>query len=82
MLIDDERNVSCGGDPFNFLKSVMKGLYIQLDPGQDAEVLVTKEKYPYGKDIFSALASNAKLTLVDLVVNGKDFNIFVRKPMQ
>ena len=81
MLIDDERNVSCGGDPFNFLKSVMKGLYIQLDQGQDAKILVTREKYPYGKDIFAALASNAKLSLLDLVVDGDDFNIIVRKPL-
>ena len=81
MLIDDERNVSCGGDPFNFLKSVLKGIYIQLDQGQDAKILVAREKYPYDKDIFAALASNAKLNLLDLVVDGDDFNIIVRKPL-
>lgn len=82
MLIDDERSVSCGGDPFNFLKSVLKGIYIQLDPGQDAKILVTKEKYPYEKAIFEALATNAKLSLLDLIEDGEDFNILVRKPMK
>ena len=37
-------------------------MMFDLDQGQDAKVLVTREKYPYGKDIFAALASNAKLS--------------------
>ena len=46
MIVEDQRNVSCGGDPFNYLKSVMKGLSISLEPGQDAEILVMKDKFP------------------------------------
>jgi hypothetical protein len=81
MLIDDERNVSCGGDPFNFLKSVMKGIFIQLDQGQDALVMIMKEKYPYDRGIFEALASNAKLEFLDLQVKGDEFHVLLRKPL-
>lgn len=80
MLIDDERNVSCGGDPFNFLKSVMKGLAVQLDQGQDATVLVIREKFPYDRPIFEGLANNAKLSLIDLKEEGTDLSILLRKP--
>ena len=79
MLIDDERNVSCGGDPFNFLKSVLKGIYIQLDPGQDATVLVMKEKYPYENSIFEGLAGTAKLKLVEVKEVNDEYHIVVRK---
>ncbi len=81
MLIDDERNVSCGGDPFNFLKSVMKGLGVQLDPGQDAMVLVMKEKYPFKQEIFQGLAGTGKLRMVNLEETGDEFHITVRKPL-
>lgn len=82
MITEDHRNVSCGGDPFNYLKSVLKGLNILLDPGQDAEVLVLKEKFPYTKDTFEGIARATKLSLVDLKEDGPDFHVYVRKPQQ
>ncbi len=82
MIKEDHRNVSCGGDPFNYLKSVMKGLNIQLDPGQDAEILVLKEKFPYTRETFEGLARTTKLSLVDLREEGTDFQILVRKPRE
>ncbi len=82
MITEDHRNVSCGGDPFNYLKSVLKGLNIQLEPGQDAEVLVLKEKFPYTRDIFEGLARSTKLSLVDLKEEGTDFRLLVRKLAQ
>ncbi len=82
MIQEDHRNVSCGGDPFNYLKSVLKGINIQLDPGQDAEVLVLKEKFPYSKDTYEGLARTTKLSLVDVKETDTDVQIFVRKPKE
>ncbi|MCL4421178.1 MAG: hypothetical protein M1477_05770 [Candidatus Thermoplasmatota archaeon] len=81
MIVEDQRNISCGGDPFNYLKSVMKGLSISLDPGQDAEILVMKDKFPYSRDIFESLARGTKLLLTDLRESADEFNIYVRKPI-
>lgn len=82
MITEDHRNVSCGGDPFNYLKSVLKGLNIQLEPGQDAEVLVLKEKFPYERTTFEGLARTTKLSLVDVKEEGTDIRLLVRKPAQ
>jgi hypothetical protein len=81
MIVEDQRNVFCGGDPFNYLKGVMKGLSLSLDPGQDAEILVLKEKFPYSRDIFESLARGTKLLLTDLKENEGELNIYVRKPL-
>lgn len=82
MITEDHRNVSCGGDPFNYLKSVMKGINIQLDPGQDAEILVLKEKFPYTRETFEGLARTTKLSLVDLKEEDTDLKLYVRKPKE
>lgn len=81
MLVEDHRNISCGGDPFNYLKSVMKGLFYQLSPGQDAEILVNKDTFPYDSDVFKGLAQTSKLTFVDLKEQNGEFTITVRRPM-
>lgn len=82
MITEDHRNISCGGDPFNYLKSVMKGINIQLDPGQDAEVILQKEKFPYDRPTFEGLARTTKLTITDLKETGDDVHIFLRKPQE
>lgn len=82
MITEDHRNISCGGDPFNYLKSVLKGLSILLDQGQDAQVLVLKEKFPYNRETFEGIARATKLSLVEIKEDGPDFQIFVRKPQQ
>ncbi len=82
MIQEDHRNISCGGDPFNYLKSVLKGINIQLEPGQDAEILVLKEKFPYSKGTYEGLAKTTKLSLVDVKESGPDVQIFVRKPKE
>lgn len=82
MIKEDHRNISCGGDPFNYLKSVLKGLNIQLDPGQDAEIMVLKEKFPYSKGTYEGLARTTKLSLIEVKESGPDVEIFVRKPKE
>lgn len=80
MIVDDERNVSCGGDPVTFMKSVMKGLYYQLDPGQDAKILILHEKYPYEKMIFEGIANSAKVVLVSIDDDGTEIELVIRRP--
>lgn len=79
MLVEDHRNISCGGDPFNYLKSTLKGIYFQLEPGQDAQVLVMKEKFPYERDIYEGLARTSKLTLVNVDEKEGEVSIIVRR---
>ena len=79
MLVEDHRNISCGGDPFNYLKSTLKGIYFQLEPGQDAQVLVMKEKFPYEADIFEGLAKTSKLKLVEVKESDGEVSIIVRR---
>lgn len=80
MIIDDERNVSCGGDPITFMKGVMKGLYYQMDPGQDAKILILREKYPYERSIFEGIANSAKVRLVEMMDDGKEISLLIRRP--
>lgn len=79
MLIEDHRYISCGGDPFNYIKSTMKGLYYQLDPGQDAKIMLLKEKFPYERNIFEGVARTSKLTLYDMEETDEEVSLFVRR---
>jgi hypothetical protein len=79
MIVEDHRHISCGGDPFNYLKSVMKGLYFQLDPGQDANILIEKEKFPYTEDLFSGMANASKLKITKYEEKDGEISIIVRK---
>lgn len=79
MLEEDHRNITCGGDPFNYIKSVIKGLYFQLDPGQDARIMVLREKFPYERNVFESLAKNSKLKVVSFEEKDKELHIIVRR---
>ena len=79
MLIEDHRNISCGGDPFNYLRSVLKGLSIQLDQGQDATVLLLKEKFPYDEAFFESMSGVMKLKLVEMQTDGVEISLHLRK---
>lgn len=79
MIVDDERNVSCGGDPITFLKSVMKGLFYQMEPGQDAKILILKEKYPFEQPIFQGIANSAKVKLVNMDDDGTEIALLIRR---
>ena len=80
MIVEDHRNISCGGDPFSYLKSVMKGLNIQMEPGQDAKILLLREKFPYDPGTFEGLAKTTKLLLVGVEDGKKEINLILRKP--
>lgn len=82
MIVEDQRNISCGGDPFNYLKSVMKALYFQLDPGQDAKILLLKEKFPYSRNVFDGMARTTRLRLLDMEEASGEVHLTVRKESQ
>ncbi|HLH85430.1 MAG TPA: hypothetical protein VKU79_01020 [Thermoplasmataceae archaeon] len=77
MLIEDHRNISCGGDPFNYIKSVFKGLSFQLEPGQEALVMVMREKFPYGQGTFESLARTTKLKLKEMTEKDGELSLFL-----
>lgn len=79
MITEDHRNITCGGDPFNYLKSLMKGLSIQLDPGQDAEIILSKDKFDYDQSTYEGLARTTKLLLVNVKKNEQEVKLLVRK---
>ena len=79
MLVEDHRNISCGGDPFNYLKSVMKAVSIQLDQGQDAKILLLKEKFPYTRGTFEGLARTTGLALQEVSEKENEVIVSVRK---
>jgi hypothetical protein len=72
MIEEDYRYITCGGDPFSYLKSAFKAMKIELDPGQEGRMLLLKEKFPYGKNIFESLANQNKLEILKfLEVDGE-----------
>ncbi|MEM0158378.1 MAG: hypothetical protein QXV22_02850 [Thermoplasmataceae archaeon] len=77
MLVEDHRNISCGGDPFNYIKSVFKGLSFQLEPGQDAVVMVMKDKFPYERSTFESLARSTKLNLREMTENNGEVSLIL-----
>ncbi|QRF76359.1 hypothetical protein Thermo_01880 [Thermoplasmatales archaeon] len=82
MFVEDQRNISCGGDPFNYLKSVLKGLYFDLSAGQDAKVLLLSEKFPYKKDIFDNLSKISHLKLIEMKVENGEIELHLRRENQ
>ena len=81
MIEEDYRYVSCGGDPFTFIKSAIKSMKIELEPGEEGKILVMKEKFPYSKEIFQSLAVQNKMDLLDLLIDGEELSLmFIRNP--
>jgi len=65
MNVDDQREVICGGDPDNYLKAYLKGLYFDLDDGQEIKVIFSSEKFPFNNEKFSDMVKAAKLKLLN-----------------
>ena len=45
--------------------------------GQDAEILVLKEKFPYSKGTYEGLARTTKLSLIEVKESGPDVEVNV-----
>ena len=63
MIEEDYRYISCGGDPFTYLKSAFRAMKIELEPGQEGRMRLLKEKFPHEKNIFNSLASQNKMEI-------------------
>jgi hypothetical protein len=65
MNVDDQREVICGGDPDNYLKAYLKGLYFDLDDGEEIKVIFSSEKFPFSNEKFGEMVKTAKLNLLN-----------------
>ncbi len=79
MLVEDHRNISCGGDPFNYLKSVLKSLQFSLEPGQEAMIQVMKEKFPYERTLFGAMGDTYSLKLIQFKEENGEVDVVYRR---
>lgn len=79
MKTDDQRNVVCGGDPENYLKAYLKGLYFDLDDGEEISVIFLSEKFPFGGEKFRQLVNTAKLKLSDYRDTGIEKKLVIKK---
>ena len=75
MLEEDYRYISCGGDPFLYLKSTFKATKLELEPGQEIRILLSKDKFPYEENIFQSLANQNKLRITSFKVENNDLII-------
>ncbi|EQD75593.1 hypothetical protein B1A_03899 [mine drainage metagenome] len=82
MIVEDHRYISCGGDPFNYLRSVFKALSIDMDQGQEAKIMIMTEKFPYERRIFESLATTTKLEIHEFKKINDETHIIVLKPMR
>jgi hypothetical protein len=79
MKTDDQRNVVCGGDPENYLKAYLKGLYFDLDDGEEIRVIFVSEKFPFDGEKFHKMVSAAKLKLSDYKDTGSEKELIISK---
>lgn len=79
MIVEDHRNISCGGDPFSYLKSVMKGLQFSLEDGQEAEILLMQDKFPYERSLFETMGGVYHLMLVSYSASNGEIAVIYRK---
>ncbi|MGP6208039.1 hypothetical protein ACNF42_08445 [Cuniculiplasma sp. SKW3] len=75
MIEEDYRYISCGGDPLMYLKSTFKATKMELDPGQEIRIFLSRDKFPYEMNIFESLANQNKLRILNFKVEGNDLII-------
>ncbi len=79
MKTDDQRNVVCGGDPENYLKAYLKGLYFDLDDGDEIKVIFHAEKFPFDEKKFDQMVRAANLKLSDYKDTGNEKELVINK---
>lgn len=58
-----------------YLKSTFKVTKMELDPGQEIRIFLSRDKFPYDMDIFESLANQNKLRILNFKVEGNDLII-------
>jgi hypothetical protein len=79
MNTDDQREVICGGDPENYLKAYLKGLYFDLDDNEEIKVIFSPEKFPFNKEKFQEMVKGAKLSLMDYSEAENEKDLIIKK---
>jgi hypothetical protein len=79
MIEMDYRNVSCGGDPFNFLMSSIKSIQIEIEHSDTVKVMLIKDKFPYDNKTFERIVNYCKLSIVDICRENNEIYLLLRK---
>ncbi|WMT51586.1 MAG: hypothetical protein RE471_01580 [Ferroplasma sp.] len=79
MLEEDYRNISCGGDPFNFLLSTMKSIGITMEEKNTVKLMVMDAKFRYSDEIFKKMARYSQLEIESIVRENGEIYLFLRK---
>ncbi|MGP6294378.1 hypothetical protein [Caldiplasma sukawensis] len=75
MIEEDYRFISCGGDPFTYLKSVFRSAKVELEEGQEMRILLMKDKFPYERNIFDAMAKQNCIKIEKFQYSGDELHI-------
>ena len=79
MIEEDYRNVSCGGDPFNFLMSTIKSIQLDIKSSDSVKVMIIEDKFPYADKIFEKIANYCKLDLVNIERVNNEIHLILKK---
>ncbi len=79
MIIEDQRKITCGGDPFNYLLSTLKGIALDINRGDTVNLLLMADKFPYDVEKFKQILNFVKLDFVDLKKNKGELSIVFKK---
>ena len=79
MMEEDYRNVSCGGDPFNFLMSTIKSIQLDIKLSDYVKVMIMEDKFPYTDKIFEKIANYYKLNFVSIERVNNEIHLILEK---
>ncbi len=79
MIEEDYRNVSCGGDPFNFLMSTIKSIQLDIKLSDYVKVMIMEDKFPYTDKIFEKIANYCQLDLVNIERTNNEIHLILKK---
>ncbi|MDG7045119.1 MAG: hypothetical protein JRN02_07085 [Nitrososphaerota archaeon] len=79
MIVEDLRNVTCGDDPLTYLRNTMKLLYFECAPGQEANLLLMKSRFPYERPVFESLASINKLEMLNFIEQNGEISVHLKR---
>jgi hypothetical protein len=79
MLEEDYRNISCGGDPFNFLMANIKSLAVDIKQSDIVKIMMLKDKFPYNDKVFERIAKFCKLNVIRIEREGDEIHLILKK---
>ncbi len=79
MRIEDYTGISCGGDPFNYILSLLKSLAIDLNPEEIIKIILIKDKFPYDESTFFNIINHCNLVPVKVQYSNEKVSLIVTK---